>query len=115
MEDIIINFVSESGKVKSVNAFSGQTLLEVAHSNGIDIEGVCEGSMACATCHVIVDKFWYEKLPGSSEEEQDMLDLTYGLSRTSRLGCQIIITNELNGLIVSLPSDVYNLMSKIKT
>jgi len=110
MEEIIVNFISDMGSVKTVYASSGQTLLDVAQSNGLDIEGACEGSMACATCHIVVDKEWYSKLPETSDEEKDMLDLTYGLTKTSRLGCQIVITEDLNGLTVKLPSNIYNLL-----
>nr|WP_196759607.1 ferredoxin family 2Fe-2S iron-sulfur cluster binding protein [Orientia tsutsugamushi] len=95
----IINDVEE----KIVDAQIGLSLLEVAHQNKIDLEGACEGSLACSTCHVIVDPGWYQKLPLPVEEEEDMLDLAFGLTNTSRLGCQIIITEELDGLIVKLP------------
>ena len=109
MSDILkISFVESSGLIHKVNAPIGHSLLEVAHDNGIDIEGACEGSMACSTCHVIVDHSWYDKLPSSSEEENDMLDLAPGLTSTSRLGCQINITEDLDGLIVSLPKETYN-------
>lgn len=110
MKEIIVNFANDMGSVKTVHAFSGQTLLDVAQSNGIDIEGACEGSMSCGTCHIILNKDWYAKLPEASDEEKDMLDLTYGLTSTSRLGCQIIITEYLDGLTVRLPPDVYNLL-----
>ena len=76
----------------------------------IDLEGACEGSMACSTCHVIVDPEWYDKLRDASEEEEDMLDLTIGLKKTSRLGCQIRITEDLDGLKVALPKEHQNLM-----
>lgn len=95
----IINDIEE----KTVDAQIGLSLLEVAHQNKIDLEGACEGSLACSTCHVIVDPSWYQKLPLPVEEEEDMLDLAFGLTNTSRLGCQIIITEELDGLIVKLP------------
>lgn len=95
----IINDIEE----KIVDAQIGLSLLEVAHQNKIDLEGACEGSLACSTCHVIVDPGWYQKLPLPVEEEEDMLDLAFGLTNTSRLGCQIIITEELDGLIVKLP------------
>ncbi|WP_371219965.1 ferredoxin family 2Fe-2S iron-sulfur cluster binding protein [Orientia tsutsugamushi] len=95
----IINDIEE----KTVDAQIGLSLLEVAHQNKIDLEGACEGSLACSTCHVIVDPCWYKKLPLPVEEEEDMLDLAFGLTNTSRLGCQIIITEELDGLIVKLP------------
>jgi 2Fe-2S ferredoxin len=85
-------------------------VLEVAHRNGIDIEGACEGSLACSTCHVIVDPEWYELLKDATEDEEDMLDLAFNLSKTSRLGCQIIITEELDGLTVRLPAATRNLL-----
>ena len=79
------------------------TVLEIAQQNDIDLEGSCEGSMACSTCHVIIDPSWYNKLNNASWDEEDMLDLTSGLTLTSRLGCQIVLTQDLDGLIVSLP------------
>ena len=79
------------------------TILDIAQKNGIDIEGSCEGSLACSTCHIIVDKDWYSKLDKPSWDEDDMLDLDTGLTLTSRLGCQIILTDKLDGLKVSLP------------
>jgi 2Fe-2S ferredoxin len=85
-------------------------VLEIAHRNGIDLEGACEGSLACSTCHVIVDKAWYDKLGAASEDEEDMLDLAFGLTHTSRLGCQIRITPELDGLTVRLPAATRNMM-----
>jgi 2Fe-2S ferredoxin len=79
-------------------------------SRRIDIEGACEGSLACSTCHVIVDAEWYDLLKEASEDEDDMLDLAFNLSQTSRLGCQIIITEELDGLTVRLPAATRNLL-----
>ena len=79
------------------------SILEIAHKNGIDIEGACEGSLACSTCHIIVDVAWYDKLDAPSWDEEDMLDLATGLTLTSRLGCQIILTDKLDGLEVVLP------------
>ena len=63
----------------------------------------CEGSLACSTCHVIIDSEWYDALPAASTDEEDMLDLAFGLTKTSRLGCQIIVSDEIDGLVVSLP------------
>ena len=89
---------------KKINVDSdNMTVLEIAQQNDIDLEGSCEGSMACSTCHVIIDPSWYNKLNNASWDEEDMLDLTSGLTLTSRLGCQIILTKDLDGLIVSLP------------
>lgn len=103
-------FVKPSGEAIDVTADQGASVLQVAHANGIDIEGACEGSMACSTCHVIVDSEWIDKLPAPSEEEQDMLDLTYGLTRTSRLGCQLMLEPEINGLKVHLPPETHNMI-----
>jgi ferredoxin, 2Fe-2S len=97
-------FIDRDGTAREVEAPLGLSVLEVAHRHGIDIEGACEGSLACSTCHVIVDPEWYELLNEASEDEEDMLDLAFNLSTTSRLGCQIIITEELDGLTVSLPA-----------
>ena len=83
---------------------------EVAHKHAIDIEGACEGSLACSTCHVIVDPDWYDLLKEATEDEEDMLDLAFGLTKTSRLGCQITMSEELDGLVVSLPPGSRNLL-----
>jgi 2Fe-2S ferredoxin len=103
-------FVQKDGTRKEVEAPVGLSVLEIAHRNNIDLEGACEGSLACSTCHVIVDSEWYDLLPDASEDEEDMLDLAFGLTHTSRLGCQIIITEELDGLTVQLPAATRNMM-----
>ena len=105
-----MTFILKDGSHKEVDAPLGLSVLEIAHRNGVDIEGACEGSLACATCHVIVDPQWYDKLEQSSEDEEDMLDLAFGLTHTSRLGCQIRITEELDGLVVKLPAATRNMM-----
>lgn len=105
-----IVFIDRDGSEHEVDAPLGLSVLEVAHRNGIDIEGACEGSLACSTCHVIVDPEWYELLKDATEDEEDMLDLAFNLSKTSRLGCQIIITEELDGLTVRLPAATRNLL-----
>ena len=103
-------FVSAEGNNRlEVEAPVGLSVLEIAH-HGVDIEGACEGSMACSTCHVIVDADYYGKLEEASEDEEDMLDLAFGLTKTSRLGCQIIITEELDGLTVRLPASTRNML-----
>ena len=103
-------FIERDGHRREVDAPLGLSVLEIAHKNGIDIEGACEGSLACSTCHVIVDPDWYDLLKEASEDEEDMLDLAFGLTATSRLGCQIIITEELDGLVVRLPASTRNLL-----
>jgi len=105
-----ITFIEKDGKRREVDAPLGLSVLEIAHRNGIDLEGACEGSLACSTCHVIVDAQWYSKLDEASEDEEDMLDLAFGLTHTSRLGCQIKITEELDGLVVKLPPATRNMM-----
>jgi 2Fe-2S ferredoxin len=97
-------FVERDGTRHEVDAPLGMTILEIARRHDIDIEGACDGSLACSTCHVIVDPDWYDLLPEANVDEEDMLDLAFGLTRTSRLGCQIVITEELDGLIVQLPA-----------
>ena len=105
-----MTFIKPDGTRLDVDAPLGLSVLEIAHRNNIDLEGACEGSLACSTCHVIIDPEWYELLQPASEDEEDMLDLAFGLTHTSRLGCQIKITEELDGLTVSLPSATRNLM-----
>ena len=80
-----------------------------SHQNDIDLEGACEGSLACSTCHVVVSQEFYDKLPEATEDEEDMLDLAFGLTHTSRLGCQIMVTDDLDGLTVSLPAATRNM------
>jgi 2Fe-2S ferredoxin len=99
-------FIERNGNQREVEAPVGLSVLEVAHKHDVDIEGACEGSLACSTCHVIVDPAWFGKLARPTEDEEDMLDLAFGLEKTSRLGCQIVITEALDGLTVKLPSAV---------
>ncbi|MCA1941927.1 MAG: ferredoxin family 2Fe-2S iron-sulfur cluster binding protein [Caenispirillum bisanense] len=106
-----ITFIDKDGEAQTYDAPEGLSVLEVAHRHSIDLEGACEGSLACSTCHVVVDPEWYGKLPEASEDEEDMLDLAFGLTKTSRLGCQIIMTDDLDGLVVRLPSGTRNVMS----
>lgn len=103
-------FIERDGSRREVDAPLGLSVLEIAHKYDIDIEGACEGSLACSTCHVIVDPDWYELLKDATEDEEDMLDLAFGLTQTSRLGCQIIMTEELDGLTVRLPAATRNML-----
>ncbi len=104
-----IIFIEPNGKEQTVEAENGLSLLEVAHNNGIDLEGACEGSLACSTCHIILEKGFFDNLPEPSEEEEDMLDLAFGLTHTSRLGCQIIIDEKLDGMKVKIPTGTRNM------
>ena len=103
-------FIEKDGNRKEVEAPLGLSVMEIAHRFDVDIEGACEGSLACSTCHVIVEPAWFERLPEASEDEEDMLDLAFGLTATSRLGCQIIMTEALDGLTVTLPAETYNML-----
>jgi 2Fe-2S ferredoxin len=105
-----MTFIERDGTRKEVDAPVGLSVLEIAHRNDVPLEGACEGSLACSTCHIVVDKDDYERLPEASEDEEDMLDLAFGLTHTSRLGCQITITDELDGLTVALPTATRNMM-----
>ncbi len=98
------------GKEKIIDAPVGLSVMEIAHQHDIPLEGACEGSLACSTCHVIVDPEWYDQLSTATEDEEDMLDLAFGLTHTSRLGCQIIMSDDLDGLVVTLPSATRNMM-----
>jgi len=105
-----MTFIVRGDVRKQVDTPVGFSVLDIAHRHGVDIEGACEGQMACSTCHVIVEPEWFSKLPMPVEEEQDMLDLAFGLTRTSRLGCQIVMTEALDGLVVRLPESTRNLL-----
>ena len=106
-----MTFVQKDGSRKEVEAAEGLTVLDAARKNNIDLEGACEGSLACSTCHVIVDPQWYDVIPAATDDEEDMLDLAFGLTKTSRLGCQICMKPELDGLVVSLPQKTRNAQS----
>jgi 2Fe-2S ferredoxin len=97
-----IVFILPSGERRECVAETGQTLLKLAQDNGFDLEGTCEGGLACATCHVVIDPLWYGKLPPPSQDELDMLDLAPKRARTSRLSCQIKLTEVLDGLLVKV-------------
>ena len=105
-----MTFIHADGRRQEVDAPLGLSVLEIAHRNNIDLEGACEGSLACSTCHVVVAPEFYKRLSEATEDEEDMLDLAFGLTHTSRLGCQILITEELDGLVVSLPAATRNML-----
>lgn len=101
---IRVTFVSADGAERlEVEAPAGISLLKLAHFNGVNMEGACGGSMACSTCHVILSEADFDRLPAPAEEEEDMLDLTVGAVATSRLGCQILLTEAMDGLVARLP------------
>lgn len=100
---IRVRFIATDGTEREVEAQDGAILLEVAQADGQPLEGTCEGQMACSTCHVIVAPEDFARLPPAVEEEEDMLDLAIGATRTSRLACQIVLTPALDGLTVRMP------------
>ena len=106
---ITLRFTDSQGNVTEGEGEAGQSLLEVGQALGMPLEGTCEGQMACSTCHVIVDAEWFDKLPEASEEEEDMLDFAAGVRRTSRLSCQIELTDELDGLSVTVPAEAHDM------
>ncbi|KAG6434328.1 hypothetical protein SASPL_105953 [Salvia splendens] len=108
-ETINVTFCDKDGEETHIKVPIGMSMLEAAHENDIELEGACEGSLACSTCHVIVmDVDHYNKLSEPTDEENDMLDLAFGLSETSRLGCQIIAKPELDGLRLAIPAATRN-------
>jgi len=109
---IRIRFIGVDGTLREVDAAPGARLLEVAQADGQPLEGTCEGQMACSTCHVIVAAEDFGRLPPPSEDEEDMLDLAAGATRTSRLACQILLTADLNQLTVRIPGEVRNMQGR---
>jgi ferredoxin len=103
-----ITFVNRDGSKRVVLGEHGRSVLEIAHQNGIELEGACEGSMACSTCHVILQAETFAKLEEPCEREEDLLDLAPGLTDTSRLSCQIRVDERLDGCEITLPRVTVN-------
>ena len=104
-----VRFLKVDGSLdKEVEAPTGSVLLDVAQEAGEPLEGACEGQMACSTCHVIVDPSDFGRLAPASEEEDDLLDLAWGVKRTSRLACQIVLTDDIGTLTVKMPGGFHN-------
>ena len=109
----LVRFFRADGTLdKEVEAEAGQRLLDVAWAARQPLEGACEGVMACSTCHVLVDAQDFAKLPPPSEEEEDLLDLAAHATRTSRLACQIILTDDLKSIDVRIPPSATNWMGR---
>ena len=102
---VTVTFITGQGERVSVQAEAGARLLEVAQAAGLPLEGTCEGQMACSTCHVVVAAEWFTKLDPAVEDEEDMLDLAAGVARTSRLSCQIVLSDALDGIEVRIPGE----------
>lgn len=111
---ITVHFRKKSGKLVSGVGTVGENLLDVVVNNNLDFDGfgACEGTLACSTCHLILSQEDYDRLPNApTDEELDMLDLAYGLSDTSRLGCQVRLTKELDGMTVDVPEGINDVRS----
>ncbi|KAL4759493.1 ferredoxin family 2Fe-2S iron-sulfur cluster binding protein [Aspergillus foveolatus] len=111
-EEINVSFIDKDGEKFDFQVSEGDNLLDIAQANDLEMEGACGGSCACSTCHVIVeDPEMFDKMEEPSDDENDMLDLAFGLTETSRLGCQVQMSKELDGLVVRLPSMTRNLQA----
>ena len=110
MSSVSVTFVLHDGEEVAASGPAGCTLLELAHAAGVDIEGACEGNMACSTCHLVVDDIFFSKLPEASDDEEEMLDLATGLKPTSRLGCQVEVTPAVDGMRLYVPRESRNMM-----
>ena len=100
-----ITYIEHNGKSHEIEVANGLSVMEGAVQNNIPgIDADCGGSCACATCHVYVDEKWFIKLPKKDSAEDDMLDMAYEPKKFSRLSCQLSVTNELDGLVVKMPS-----------
>ncbi|XP_066038547.1 adrenodoxin-like [Chamaea fasciata] len=115
-DQVTVHFINRDGEQLTTTAKEGESLLEVVvnHNLAIDGFGACEGTLACSTCHLIFDKDSFQKLDAVSDEELDMLDLAYGLTDTSRLGCQVCVKKWMDGLTVRVPMDVSDMRRQLE-
>ena len=104
---IRVSFTTARGEVVETQGTPGDSLLRVGQAAGLPLEGTCEGQMACSTCHVIVGAEWFDRLPPASEEEDDLLDFAFHVTRTSRLACQVAVPE--GALTVQMPGGAVNL------
>ncbi|XP_051550832.1 ferredoxin 1b isoform X2 [Myxocyprinus asiaticus] len=105
---VLVHFLNQSGVKSSVFVTEGETLLDIVIKKNLDISGfgACEGALACSTCHLIFEESVYNKLEPVVDEEIDMLDLAYGLTKTSRLGCQVTVERWMDGMTVRVPQEI---------
>jgi len=100
-----ITYIEHSGNSRTIEIANGLSVMEGAVQNDIlGIDADCGGGMACATCHVYVKDEWFDKIPKKEDGEEDMLDMAFEPKKNSRLSCQLIVSDELDGLVVSMPS-----------
>ncbi len=100
-----LRFIERDGAERIVSCKLGDSLLQVSQDADLDVEGACEGTLACCTCHMILDKELYDRVSKPNEEEIDMLDLAIGLTDTSRLGCQVVVSEDMEGVTIRLPGE----------
>ncbi|OXB57136.1 hypothetical protein ASZ78_006998, partial [Callipepla squamata] len=107
-DKITVHFINRDGDKLTAKGKPGDSLLDVVVGNNLDIDGfgACEGTLACSTCHLIFEDHIFEKLDAITDEEMDMLDLAYGLTETSRLGCQICLKKSMDNMTVRVPEAV---------
>ena len=99
-----ITYIEHNGKSHTIDVANGLSVMEGAVQNNIPgIDADCGGGMACATCHVYVKEEWFDKLPNKEDGEEDMIDMAYEPNKFSRLSCQLTVSNELEGLVVTTP------------
>uniref|UniRef100_A0A8C3H1A0 Uncharacterized protein n=1 Tax=Corvus moneduloides TaxID=1196302 RepID=A0A8C3H1A0_CORMO len=115
-DQVTVHFINRDGERLTTTAKEGESLLEVVVNQNLAIDGfgACEGTLACSTCHLIFDRDTFQKLDAISDEELDMLDLAYGLTDTSRLGCQVCIKKSMDGLTVRVPMDVSDMRRQLE-
>ncbi len=108
-----MTFIDKEGEEHKLAVAEGDNLLDIAQAHDLEMEGACGGSCACSTCHVVVadEGGLYDRMPEPEDDENDMLDLAFGLTETSRLGCQVVMTKDLDGLVVRLPTMTRNLQA----
>ena len=100
-----ITYIENNGKSHTIDVANGLSVMEGALQNNITgIDADCGGSMACATCHVYVKEEWFDKLPKKEDGEEDMLDMAFEPKKFSRLSCQLMVSDDLDGLVVNLPT-----------
>ncbi|XP_074771184.1 adrenodoxin-like [Athene noctua] len=115
-DQVMVHFINRDGERFTATAKEGESLLEVVVNQNLAIDGfgACEGTLACSTCHLIFEKDAFQKLDAISDEELDMLDLAYGLTETSRLGCQVRVKKWMDGLTVRVPVDVSDIRRQLE-
>jgi ferredoxin len=101
-----LNFIKPDGSTHQLEVDNGTTIMEAGRDNNMGLEGTCGGSLSCATCHVIFSDQDFAIVGPPSEDEMDMLELAFGVSPTSRLGCQIRMNDDLDGISVRVPDDL---------